>query len=115
VSLLHADDEDVKVMWYVVPTGTPGYSDMKHDAALGKVDGAYVREDGKLVRITCWRKQKMRGRILSIGWRCTFENLIRHKIPGITRESLAAKFGVDMLKCPAGTPEELASALMEDR
>jgi hypothetical protein len=36
----------------------------------------------------------VRDRLVRIGWRDTFENLIRYRVPGITRDSLAAKFNV---------------------
>ena len=36
-----------------------------------------------------------RGRIISIGWRTTFEKLVRRKIPGISWDNLCRKFSVE--------------------
>jgi len=58
--------------------------------------------------------RKVRGRVIMLGWRHTFERLINANIPGITRDSLMVKFGVDLLKFPCGAPEEIRAELMEE-
>ena len=70
--------------------------------------------DGKLFRCIARRYEKVRGRCLRVGWRHTFEGILRFGVPGVTRESLSAKFHVDMYKVPIGPIEELVAALVEE-
>ena len=113
-SIGEADMEGVKCLWYVVPTGTPGYREMYEDARRGLFDEMYIRNDGALIRLTAKKMAKVKGRVLTIGWRTTFEALVRAGVPGITRESLGAKFGVNMHKYPVGSPEEVHETLAAD-
>ena len=47
-------------------------------------------------------KRQVRGDLILIGWRATFETLIRARIPGVDRASLENKFGITLTQ----TPEE---------
>lgn len=64
------------------------FYNLKH---LGAMDRGVVPE------YTVWHVNK-RGEVTQIdkiGWRLTFENLVRHRIPNITWETLCQKFGVE--------------------
>jgi len=111
------DKEDVKLGWEVVSSSVPGYVDLAMDVVAGKRDTYSIRDDGQIIRLTGKRKQAVIGRVIWVGWRHTFEKLLQRGIPGVTRTSLAEKFGVDMLKYPLGsdgTPEEMIAALHEE-
>ncbi len=83
-------------------------------ALKGKTPKYVVRPDGVLCEYKPVAVRTVPSRVVLVGWRHTFEKLIRADIPKITRESLAAKFGVDMLKYPQGAPEDVIAALMEE-
>lgn len=53
--------------------------------------------------------EQKRGRQLRIGWRDTFEQLHKARIPGVTRDTLCAKFGVPV-KVPAEARTIIAAA-----
>jgi hypothetical protein len=116
VPLSEADKDDATVTYSVIPPSTPGYEDLWQDAQAGRMghDGIAVLDDGRLVQLRCTRPVKQRGRVIRVGWRHTFERLLLAQIPNITRESLAAKFRVDMWKYPVGGPAETVAAVMED-
>lgn len=84
-----------------------------YSSALAKAqahDDAYMlRGDGKVFWYKCVRPQKVLGSVQKLGWRHTFESILRSNINGITRDSLGAKFGVDMYKYPVGPPEEVSA------
>jgi hypothetical protein len=69
---------------------------------------------GRLYRLVCRAYRKVRGRVVQLGWRHTFERIINANVPGATREAIGAKFKVDMLKFPVGAPDELIAALVEE-
>ena len=60
------------------------------------------------------RYQKVRDRVFRLGWRYTFERLVMANVPGVTRESLGEKFGVDMHKYPVGAPDEVQAFMTEE-
>jgi len=89
----------------------------QYHAALSlaeKGDDNYGIFNGKVYRYQPFRETKVLGRVLRVGWRHTFEAIIRTKIPGVTRSSISEKFGVDMSKYPIGPPEELKRLLFEE-
>ena len=90
--------------------GDRSYQEQYDQATTG--DKSYsIQADGSVTRWYHFRKQKALGKVLLLGWRHTFEALIAAKIPGITRQSLAEKFGVDLYTVPVGTVSDLAIAL----
>jgi hypothetical protein len=91
-----------------------GYLDLMVEAMSGKRLDLTVLPGGIICRRVCRGLVKVRGRVLRVGWRHTFERLVYEDIPGISRKSLGDKFKVDMLKYPMGTPDELISALVEE-
>jgi hypothetical protein len=70
--------------------------------------------DGKLFRQQAFGYQKVRDRVIRVGWRHTFERLLQRNLPGITRDTLAREFGVDMLKFPVGIPDEVIADLVAE-
>lgn len=108
-------DDAVVAFVEILPT-SPIYQDAWDLAAKGhdnyKIDR---RADGdKLFHHRCMRVVKVRGRVLRVGWRHTFERLVAAKIPGVTRQSLATKFGVDMNRMPVGSKEEVEAAILAE-
>jgi len=113
-SFSEVDNEEVSLQYVVIPHDTPGYEDAWSDARKGRRDDVQIRADGNMVKLTPVRVSKVRGRCIRVGWRHTFERLILANIPGVTREALAAKFNVDMLKFPVGGPLETYAQIMEE-
>lgn len=114
VPISEAEKERVSLMYQVVPVNTPGYFDLYEEARQGKHATLDIRADGALVQLTAHEKKKMPHKVVLVGWRHTFERLLKEKIPGVTRESLGVKFGVDMYKYPVGPPEEVVQALVAE-
>lgn len=108
-----ADTEDASISYVVIPKTMPGYQDM-FEKALKNNDPEWMVKDGKLLKLKALGYAPIGRRCLRVGWRHTFEALLRDNVPGITRQSLGEKFKVDMLKYPVGTPEELVAALVEE-
>ena len=54
---------------------------------------------GDIVVSTPMKIVRLPSQVIQIGWREVFERLLTADIPGITKESLSKKFGVDM-NCP---------------
>jgi hypothetical protein len=113
-SLGEADQENVSVTYKVLDENTEGYDDLYALARMRKDDSLQIRRDGELVRLSAYRKTKTRGRCIRVGWRHTFEAMLQRDIPGVTRTSLATKFGVDMLRYPVGDAPDVVAALMEE-
>ena len=113
-SIAEADNEDVHVHYKVIPPQHPGYLDLWDAASKGRLEEYRVRTDGNLIQLSAFRIQKARHRIVRVGWRHTFERLLKEDIPGITRQSLAAKFSVDMYKIPVGPLNEIVAALRDE-
>ena len=111
------DQEGVRLFWETVSPQTPDYVELCMATLEGKLDRYSIREDGQLIRLTGRKETKVLGRVVWVGWRHTFEKILLKNIPGVTRDTVATKFGVDMLKYPmgaSGTPEEMLSALHEE-
>ena len=71
-------------------------------------------EPDKVARhIHCKAWKEKLGRVMYVGWRHTFENILL-KLPHISRSALGAQFGVDMFKYPVGPPEEVMACLVEE-
>jgi len=98
------------------------YMEVKPDskyyhAALTKAergDDNFVIASGKVYLYQAMLWGKTRGQVQKLGWRHTFEALLRKQIPGVTRSSISQKFNVDMLRYPAGAPEEVHDALFAE-
>lgn len=105
--------DDSKVSFMEILPESPVY-----DIALTKAqrhdDNYTVADNGKVFLYEAMRWGKVRGAVQKLGWRHTFEAVLRQKIPGVTRSSLAKKFSVDMLKYPQGIPEEVHDALFAE-
>lgn len=65
-------------------------------------DNFTLGECGQVYKWAYFRFTKVRGRIIRLGWRHTFENLIRARLPGVTRGGIEHKFSVDMSFKPVG-------------
>lgn len=70
--------------------------------AQAKDDNFVFQPDGKIFKWAYFRFTKVRGRIIRLGWRHTFENLTRCNVPGVTRKALEEKFKVDLSFKPIG-------------
>lgn len=110
-----ADREDASISWTEVLPTEPGYMDLR---ILGEkeLDPQYMirKTDGKLLRCKVMGYEPVGRRCMRVGWRHTFERILANEIPGVTRKAIAEKFGVDMDKFPAGSPDELVAALVEE-
>ena len=104
--------DDTRVSYMEILPESPYYH-----AALSKAerhDDNFALNNGKVYFYQPLRIGKKRGAVQKLGWRHTFEALLRRKIHGITRDSLAKKFNVDMLRYPCGQPEEVHAALFAE-
>lgn len=108
-----ADKDWTSIQYQMIHPYEDGYADLYELASLGS-DPQYQLMGGALYKMRCMGYAKVRGKVLTLGWRHTFERLIRANIAGVTRESLASKFNVDLLKYPVGSPDELIAALVEE-
>jgi hypothetical protein len=108
-----ADKEDVDILWHTVRPDDPEYVHalLRCEA---RDNSFQIRPDGTVLRLTPVAKRKVRGSVIQVGWRHTFEALLRRDLPKVTRMALAQKFGVDMLAFPVGPPEEVISELLEE-
>jgi len=97
----------------VFPT-EPDYFDLWDKALHGGDPGLAILPGGRLVRRKAMGYTKVRGRVIRLGWRHTLERIINAQIPGATRQAIADKFSVDMMKYPVGSPEELIATLVEE-
>lgn len=109
--------EFATVSWDEVLPSDPAYLDASVKA--NTFDDGYSwdkHKDGTpmLVKNRGYRTMKGRGPIIKLGWRHTFEGILRREIPGIGRLILGDKFGVDMLKFPVGSPDEIYDALVAE-
>lgn len=111
VSIHEADDEDCRLRYELLPHNTLGYLDIKNEALKGRVVDAVVRDDGEVMRLRAYKIRKERDRIVLVGWRHTFETILLHQVPLITRQNLGETFGVDMYKYPVGAPQEVFAQL----
>ena len=105
--------EDSKVSYAEVLENSPYYDIALTNAQRGD-DNYTIAQNGKVFLYTAMRWGKVRGRVSKLGWRHTFEALLRRNVPGITRSSLSKKFSVDMLRYPMGAPEEVHAALFAE-
>lgn len=53
-----------------------------------------------LKRYRCFVPGKVRGPVIKVGWRHTFENIIMRDLTNLTRQSIGRKFGVDLNYVP---------------
>ena len=114
VSLGDADMAGASVQYSTITPDTPGYEDLYQDALANRRDDLMVRADGKLCAIRAVRTMKVRGRVMRVGWRHTFERIILSGIHGCGREDVAEKFKVNMYKVPVGGPLETWAAFVEE-
>jgi len=112
MSEIHRYD-DSKVSYMEILPESPYYHAALSMAQRGD-DNFTIAKGGKVFLYEAQRWGKVRGGVQKLGWRHTFEALLRRKIPGITRDSLAKKFNVDMLRYPCGQPEEVHAALFAE-
>lgn len=108
-----AEKDDVSLQTQVIPKTSDEYVDCILKC-MAKEQGYEYRPDGAIIRYTPMAYRKVRGGVIMVGWRHTFERLINANLPGLTRSAIAQKFAVDMLKFPVGAPHELIAALTEE-
>jgi hypothetical protein len=105
--------DDSKVSYMEVLPSSPHYN-----AALTKAerhdDNFTLLPDGRVFFYQPMRFAKVKGAVQKLGWRHTFEALLRKNIPGVNRSSLSSKFNVDMLCVPMGPKEEVHDALFAE-
>jgi len=109
-----ADKETASIQYETIPINDPNYADLRSDAEHHQSNGLVIMADGRLAKMRCLVTRKSRGRVVQVGWRFTFHNLINANIPGVTVQTVNAEFGVDMGKVPVGSPEEIYAALVEE-
>lgn len=109
-----ADLSTSSIQWRVLRRGEDDFEDKKRVAMTGADPSLMVRDDGAVVEMIPIVEMKVKGRVHRLGWRHTFEALLRHRVRGVTRQSLSERFGVDMLKYPVGPPDEVSAALLEE-
>jgi hypothetical protein len=80
--------------------------------AQAKDDNFTLGPAGQVYKWAYFRFTRVRGRIIRMGWRHTFENLATAGVPGITRRTLAKKFNVDLSFKPVGP--DAGAAFTED-
>ena len=114
VSLSESEIGDASIQYATIPPDTPGYEDLYQDALAHRRDDLMIREDGKLCRLQAARTVKVRGRVVRVGWRHTFERIIMAQIDRAGRDEIAAKFKVNMYKMPVGGPLETWAAFVEE-
>ena len=107
-----ADEEMASIRYEVIPRDSLEWPDLYFKAVRGS-DPEYVlvKDGADVARCVPMAMRKRPGFVIKLGWRHTFEALVRASLPGITRLSLGAKFGIDMHKFPMGAPDEVAAAL----
>lgn len=108
-----ADREDASIKYKVMSPTEPGYEDFKIKAELGN-DPEYMMRGDSVLHCECYGYELASKRCVRVGWRHTLERILAFGVPGVTRQSLSEKFGVDMNKMPQGTHEELVAALVEE-
>lgn len=107
-----ADEEMASIKFEMIPRDHPEWPDLYAKAVRGSDPEYILLNDGKDVgKAAAFSVRKRPSFVIKLGWRHTFEALVRANLPGITRFSLSRKFGIDMFKFPMGTPEEVAAAL----
>jgi hypothetical protein len=109
-----ADKDEASIQYVIVNPWDANYQDLYLSASFGQDDKIQILADGRLARMRAMGVRKVRDRVVRLGWRHTFEAILRYGINGVTRQSIAAQFAVDMLKFPVGAPEELVAELVEE-
>jgi len=109
-----ADRDGVSITYVTILRSDPRHDDFYALATKGWDPEYAILDDGRLCRRKCIGTRTLRGRVRRVGWRHTFERLLQRGIPNVTRQTLAAKFHIDMMKFPVGPPEEVMAALMEE-
>ena len=109
-----ADKDDASIQYRTLLPNDPMYEDGMRKARSGSDPQWLLLADGRVAECYAVGQRPVKGPIVRLGWRHTFERLLQHGVTGITRQSLSAKFGVDMLKYPMGPPEEVYAALVEE-
>jgi len=109
-----ADQSNASIQFRVLSRGDEGFEDKRDIAKTGFDPSLTIRDDGAIVEMVPVVERKVKGRVHRLGWRHTFEALLRLQVRGVTRSSLSQRFAIDMLKYPVGSPDEVASALLEE-
>lgn len=106
-----ADKEEASIHFAEVPNPD---QDLRERAERGNDPEYGISAKGNVIKRTVMISQKVRGRCIRLGWRHTLWNLMQANLPGITAQSLAAKFGIDMTLFPVGGPDEITAAIHEE-
>src|SRR5207249_2282974 len=95
-----ADKAEASIRYEAIPRDAPDYQDLWEAAERGSDPSLMLRNGRTLVRCQPMLTKKVRGQVVRVGWRHTFEKFVAAGIPGITRATLSARFGIDMWKYP---------------
>lgn len=110
-----ADKDDVSIQFKSLLKSDPDYEEMMAKAARGNDPGVVKRTDGTVIRCIPVAHRPARHRVIRVGWRHTFERILAFGVPGVTRESLSKKFGIDMGRFAlGGAPDEIAAMVLEE-
>jgi hypothetical protein len=104
-SLRHAEQDHT--LFFEILRTDPNYHEALYRAER-KDDNYTIDARGRVFKWQHLIPSKVLGDIECVGWRHTFENLIAANLPGITRDTLATKFAVDLTSRPVGQDAELA-------
>ena len=110
-----ADREDASIQWQSVPEEPKDlYEEAKAKALRGNDPQYSMSAEGTVRKMTAMAPVEIQGRVVRLGWRHTFEGIIKHGIQGAGRIEIAKQFGVDMMKVPVGAYEDVVAALLEE-
>jgi hypothetical protein len=108
-----ADKDGVSTSYQVIRSTDLAYSDaVLH--CMNRDPGWYARPDGAVIHEEWWKTVLAEGPKEMLGWRPTLLKIHRRQIPGVTIQSLNAKFGIDMTIMPIGTPQQIYRVLIEE-
>lgn len=114
VEWFRADEEGVSIHYETVTRIDPEYNEWLSTALKGQNPSLRVRSDGAILRMIPRKYVSVKSHVFRVGWRHTFERILRNNLPGISRESIGKAFGVDMYRFPVGEPDEVIAALCEE-
>lgn len=110
-----ADREDAGIGYVEVLPTEPDYIDLYEKGLRGNDPIYFIRpSDRKLFKCKAQGYVTIRNRCVRVGWRHTLERILAFGVPGVTRDAVSKKLGVDMSLMPSGTREELIAALVEE-
>jgi len=85
--------DDTRVCYVQIMESDPHYH-IALTKAESKDDNFVLDDDGKVYKYTALRECRVRDKIIRIGWRRTLVHVATAGIPGVTIDTVNAKFGV---------------------